>query len=156
MQRVRTFRYVVHSQVADYVRNGWVVSATFPSNVHHSQYSIIMEKEMAVRNDEPFYHLACLLGDVQHTIATMFSLSNGTVGKDMTNTLLDAKEEIQRINNLLIDVIPHLEEIKDYSYADEQRNFEEMKEQEGQKPEQHIFYALEALDDFITEMKYQD
>lgn len=111
---------------------------------------------MAVRNDEPFYHLACLLGDVQHTIATMFSLSNGTVGKDMTDTLLDAKEEVQRINNLLIDVIPHLEEIKDYSYADEQRNFEEMKEQEGQKPEQHIFYALEALDDFITEMKYQD
>lgn len=149
MQRLRTFRYVVYDQVHDYVRNGWVVSATFPPSVHHSQYSLIMEKGMAVLHDSPLYPLACALNDIEHTLTKHFTLNHGTFGGDISTSITEARTQLATINDALIDVMPHLEEIRTSYYADEQRHFEEMKEAEGTKPDQHIFYSLDQLDDFI-------
>ncbi len=111
---------------------------------------------MTVNNDEPCYKLACLLNDVQADVATTFSLAHGTLGKDMDDTIALAKEELQRVNDLLAEVMPHLEAIKAYSYEDEQRSFEEMAEHEGQKPDQHIFLSLEALNSFIENINPND
>ena len=111
---------------------------------------------MAVNNDEPCYKLACLLNDVQADVATTFSLANGTLGRDMDNTIALAKEELQRVNDLLTEVMPHLEAITAYSYGDEQRSFEEMTEHEGQKPEHHIFLSFEALNKFIENIEPND
>lgn len=105
---------------------------------------------MAIRNGDPCYDIACKLGDVEHTIATQFSLCNGTIGKDMVDSLVGAKAILQDINDKLNDALPHLQEILLQNYSDEQRHFEEAKEETGEKPDDHIFYSFEALSDFVA------
>ena len=90
-----------------------------------------MEKRMAIRDDEPCYNLACKLGDVEHTIATQFSLCNGTIGKDMVDSLVEAKAILQDINDQLKDDLPHLSNILQTYHADEQRDYEEETETKG-------------------------
>lgn len=111
---------------------------------------------MAVTQDSPLYGMACNLNDIEYRLTKEFTCQPHTVGGELIASVIGLREQLDQINIALIDVMPHLEEIDDYSYASEQRNFEEITEQEGKKPDQHIFYSLEALSDFITWMKHQD
>ena len=68
----------------------------------------------------------------------------------MVDSLVGAKAILQDINDKLNDALPHLQEILLQNYSDEQRHFEEAKEETGEKPDNHIFYSFEALSDFVA------
>lgn len=113
---------------------------------------------MRIRSDDPLYDIGCSIKDAQHNVYRNLNVHNNyggteTFGQELDHTLAVIFEQIGMLNGFIKDVMPHLEEIMDYSYADEQRSFEEAKEETGEKPEQHIFYSLEALNDFIGEVK---
>lgn len=108
---------------------------------------------MAVTQDSPLYGMACNLNDIEYRLTNEFTCQPHTVGGELIASVIGLREQIDEINNALIDVMPHLEEIMDYSYDDEQRNFEEVTEDEGTKPDCHIFYSIEALNDFIGAVK---
>lgn len=108
---------------------------------------------MAVLQDSPLYPLACALNDIEHTLTKHFTLNHGTFGGDISTSITEARTQLATINDALIDVMPHLEALKDYSYDDEQRHFWEITETEGTKPDEHIFYSFEALEDFIKAVK---
>lgn len=107
-----------------------------------------------MHKDDPLYDIGCSVKDAQYSVSKNLNTNNNdTFGQDLDVTLASIEEQVSMLNDMIKDVMPHLEEIMDYAYADEQRSFEEAKEETGQKPEQHIFYSLEALDDFINEVK---
>ena len=111
---------------------------------------------MAVTQDSPLYGMACNLKDIEYRLTNEFTCQPHTVGSELIASVIELREKLDDMNNALIDVMPHLEEIGDYSYSDEQRDFEEVREQEGKEPDQHIFYSYEALNDFLTWVKHQD
>lgn len=53
----------------------------------------------------------------------------------------------------LIDIMPHLEEILGYYYDDEKRDFDALTDGGHDAPDQHIFFSLDALEDFISSVK---
>ena len=154
---VSVLRYVVYAQIPDYIRKGWKVAAYFPPHSPHSRYSIIMEKGKLMHKDDPLYDIGCSIKDAQHNVYRNLNVHNNygteTFGQQLDHTLSVIEEQVGMLNDFIKDVMPHLEEIMDYAYSDEQRSFEEAKEETGEKPEQHIFYSLEALNDFIGEVR---
>jgi len=104
---------------------------------------------MAVQQDSPLYGMACSLNDIEYRLTNEFSCQPHTVGGELIASVIGLREQLDHINNALIDVMPHLDEIRASYYADEQRHFEGMTEAEGTRPDQHIFYSLDQLDDFI-------
>lgn len=108
---------------------------------------------MAVLQDSPLYPLACALNDIEHTLTKHFTLNHGTFGGDVSASITEARKQMATINDALIDVMPHLQEILLQNWSDEQRHFEEATEEKGQKPDNHIFYSYEALSDFIKSVE---
>ena len=110
-----------------------------------------------MHKDDPLYDIGCSIKDAQHNVSRNLNVHNSygnqTFGQELDHTLALIEEQVGMLNDFIKDVMPHLEEIMDYSYDDEQRSFEEAKEETGEKPEQHIFYSLEALNDFIGAVK---
>ena len=102
----------------------------------------------SLHNDMPLYNLSCKLRDIEYTIGKHLNLRDG-IGREMMDELISANDLVCEMNTKLCDLLPHLDEIHGMFYASEQKDFEEQHDESGQRPQEHIFYSLEELDDFI-------
>lgn len=105
----------------------------------------------SVYSNNPLYELACKLNDLEYVIAKHLNLDDDSVGRQMMDELISIKTMVDELNTSLLDVAPHLEEIHGMYYASEQRDFEAQHDESGQRPQEHIFYSLEQLNDFMKE-----